>query len=152
MSSPSTGGSAPTPASIAEPLEPEGAPVDPTAAAIPRDKAQAARFATYAKAAVAFLADFSRPAPSVPEQQWWTKVRTHLSAAAVDAYTGTDPQMVPFTKVTGPAVILPTTEPSDLLMLARVPTDSGYYRVEMETDADGIHVSRAIPETSGGPR
>ena len=131
---------------IEDPVEPEGTPVAPTEAVIPRDQKDKARLATYEQAAVAFLQAFSRPALSVTETQWWAKVRPHFSPSAAEVYSGTDPQMVPFTTVTGPAVILPTDAPRDLLILARVPTDAGYYRVEMETGVSGIRITRATPE------
>ena len=133
------------------PVEPEGDPVDPAAPATARDEDQAKQFTAYAKAAEAFMVDFARPAATVPEQQWWTKVSGHLSEQAVTAYEGTDPQNVPFTAVTGPATIVPSDAPSQLLAIARVPTDSGWYRVEMTTTADGIRITRASPE-SGGQR
>ena len=133
------------------PVEPEGDPVDPTAPATARDEDQAKQFTAYAKAAEAFMADFARPAATVTEQQWWTKVSGHLSEQAVTAYEGTDPQNVPFTTVTGPATIVPSDAPSQLLAIARVPTDAGWYRVEMTTTGDGIRITRASPE-SGGQR
>lgn len=133
------------------PVEPEGDPVDPTAPATARDEDQAKQFTAYAKAAETFMADFARPATTVTEQQWWTKVSGHLSEQAVTAYEGTDPQNVPFTAVTGPATIVPSDAPSQLLAIARVPTDAGWYRVEMTTTADGIRITRASPE-SGGQR
>ena len=133
------------------PDEPEGDPVNPTAPATARDEDQAKQFTAYAKAAEAFMVDFARPAATVTEQQWWTKVSGHLSEQAVTAYEGTDPQNVPFTTVTGPATIVPSDAPSQLLAIARVPTDSGWYRVEMTTTADGIRITRASPE-SGGQR
>lgn len=132
------------------PVEPEGDLVDPTAPATARDEDQAKQFTAYAKAAEAFMADFARPA-TVTEQQWWAKVALHLSEQAVTAYEGTDPQNVPFTTVTGPATIVPSDAPSQLLAIARVPTDSGWYRVEMTTTGDGIRITRASPE-SGGQR
>ena len=102
------------------------------------------------------MADFARPAGPVTDQQWWGRVAPHLTAAAAAAYEGTDPQNVPFTKVTGPANVLlteaptdPQTEaPNDLVLFARAPTDAGWYRVEMVTVAEGIRVSRAIPEAA----
>ena len=133
------------------PVEPEGDPVDPTAPATARDEDQAKQFTAYAKAAEAFMVDFARPAATVAEQQWWTKVSGHLSEQAVTAYEGTDPQNVPFTAVTGPATIVPSDAPTQLLAIARVPTDAGWYRVEMTTTADGIRITRASPE-SGGQR
>jgi len=152
---PTTRAPAPSPApptdslSVAEPVDPDGTPVDPTAAAIPRDDTQAALFTTYAQAAVAFLTDFARPTTPVTEEEWWAHVKDHLTDTAAADYTGTDPHQVPFTTITGPAVILPTTAPTDLLIIARVPTDAGYYRVHMERDATGIHISQATPETTG---
>ena len=133
------------------PVEPEGDLVDPTAPATARDEDQAKQFTAYAKAAEAFMADFARAAATVTEQQWWSKVSGHLSEQAVTAYEGTDPQNVPFTAVTGPATIVPSDAPSQLLAIARVPTDAGWYRVEMTTTGDGIRITRASPE-SGGQR
>lgn len=62
------------------------------------------------------------------------------------AYEGTDPQNVPFSKVTGPATIVPSDAPSELLAISRIPTDAGWYRVEMTTTGDGIRITRASPE------
>jgi type IV secretory pathway VirB10-like protein len=143
--------SSPPEAPAVNPVEPEGDPVDPTAPATARDEDQAKQFTAYAKAAEAFMADFARAAATVTEQQWWSKVSGHLSEQAVTAYEGTDPQNVPFTAVTGPATIVPSDAPTQLLAIARVPTDSGWYRVEMTTTADGIRITRASPE-SGGQR
>lgn len=134
------------PAPPVNPVEPEGEPVDPTAAATPRAELQSKQFSGYAKAAESFMADFARPATTVSEQQWWAKVVPHLSEQAVTAYEGTDPQNVPFSKVTGPATIVPSDAPSELLAISRIPTDAGWYRVEMTTTGDGIRITRASPE------
>ena len=134
---------------VADPVDPAGTPVDPTAAAIPRDDTQAALFTTYEQAAVAFLTDFARPTTPLTEEEWWAQVKGHLTDTAAADYNGTDPQQVPFTTITGPAVILPTLAPTDLLIIARVPTDAGYYRVHMERDTTGIHISQVTPETTG---
>lgn len=134
---------------VADPVDPDGIPVDPTAAAIPRDDTQAALFATYEQAAVAFLTDFARPTTPLTEEEWWAHVEDQLTDTAAADYNGTDPQQVPFTTITGPAVILPTLAPTDLLIIARVPTDAGYYRVHMERDTTGIHISQVTPETTG---
>ena len=134
---------------VADPVDPDGTPVDPTAAAIPRDDTQAALFTTYEQAAVAFLTDFARPTTPLTEEEWWAQVKGHLTDTAAADYNGTDPQQVPFTTITGPAVILPTLAPTVLLIIARVPTDAGYYRVHMERDTTGIHISQVTPETTG---
>lgn len=145
-----TSTSSSTPAAPAvNPVEPEGEPVDPTAPAAARDDTQAKQFTAYAKAAEAFMVDFARPAATVTEQQWWSKVSGHLSEQAVTAYGGTDPQNVPFTTVTGPATIVPSDAPHQLLAIARVPTDAGWYRVEMTTTAAGIRITRVTPEDGG---
>ena len=138
------------PSSTVDAGEVEGAVVDPAAVAVPRDDAQRARLARYEQAAVDFLTAFARPRSDVSREQWWASVRPHLSDGAAAAYEGTDPAAVPFTAVTGPAVILPTDGPTHLLMLARVPTDAGYYRVEMTTNPTGIRISRIT--TEGGDR
>lgn len=145
-----SGAPSPDSLTVADPVDPDGTPVDPTAAAIPRDDTQAALFATYEQAAVAFLIDFARPTTPLTEEEWWAQVEDHLTDTAAADYNGTDPQQVPFTTITGPAVILPTIAPTDLLIIARVPTDAGYYRVHLERDATGIHISQVTPETTGG--
>lgn len=131
--------------STAAPVEVEGEVVDPSSAAVPRDTAQRAQFARYEQAAVDFLTVFSRPGTDLSPEQWWASVRPLLDEAAVVAYEGTDPANVPFTAVTGPAVILPTEAPAHLLTIARVPTDAGYYHVEMTTGPAGIRISRITP-------
>ena|GEM_PF-2216517 len=137
------------PASTVDEGEVEGEVVDPTAAAVPRDAAQGERFARYERAAVDFLTIFARPAAGVSTEAWWAGVRPLLSEVAVAAYEGTDPGSVPFTAVTGAAVIVPTDAPADLLMVARVETDAGFYRVEMTTGPDGIRTSRVTLEGAG---
>ena len=39
-----------------------------------------------------------------------------------------------------------TDASSDLVLLARLPTDAGWYRVEMTTLPQGIRITRAAPE------
>lgn len=103
-------------------------------------------YARYEHEAVAFMAAFARPTSSVTEEQWWSKVSAHLSEAAAADYSGTDPQLVPFARVTGPPVIIPTDAPTGLLVAVRISTDAGPYRVEMQSGPEGIRVTRAIPE------
>ena len=89
---------------------------------------------------------FARPATSVSADQWWGSVRPHLTEAAANDYSDTDPQQVPFAQVTGAASVIPTDAPSSVLVAIRVPTNVGDYRVELQTDADGIRVARAFLE------
>lgn len=139
--------------SAAQPApEGEGTQIGGSATVTPRDSAQAHLLAGYEKAAGAFMSAFARPITSVSADQWWSAVRPHLTATAAADYSGTDPQQVPFTRVTGPPSIIPTDAPTSVLVAVRVPTDAGTYRVELQTDADGIHVARAFPEEAGTPR
>lgn len=94
------------------------------------------------------MAAFARPERGTSQERWWAQVERRLADVAQDAYAGTDPQSVPFTEVTGEAVIVPTDAPSGLLVMARVPTDDGPYLVEMVTAPEGIRVSRATRETN----
>lgn len=125
------------------PASGEVAASEPAAKTYPRKRS--ARSARYERAAVAFLVDFARPAASSPESHWWAQVVPHLSLRAVDHYAGTDPQRVPFTKVTGRGVVVPSVGPANLLTAVRVPTDAGDYLVEFETDETGLHVTRVAP-------
>lgn len=141
----------PTTAAAATPGDGAGTPVPPSAAVTARTPAQAALFARYQKAAAAFMTAFARP-PAEASERWWATVRPHLSDQAAEAYSGTDPQLVPFTRVTGPATIIPTDAPTGLLVAVRIPTDAGSYRVELQTGPEGIRVTRAIPEQTGANR
>ncbi len=111
----------------------------------PQRPARGARAAGYERAATAFLTDFARPPATTTDARWWAKVVPHLSERAVADYLGTDPQQVAFSKLTGPAEVVPSDGPADLLTAVEVPTDAGLYRVEFETDEAGRHVTRVAP-------
>ncbi len=123
--------------------------VDPTASAQPRDKAQAAAFKQYERIATAFVKAYARPGADTTAEAWWAPVSDLLSEDARTIYAGTDPRNVPFTKVTGRAVVVPTEAPMHLLTIARVPTNAGAYLVEMQTGPEGIRVTRLTPEEDG---
>lgn len=61
------------------------------------------------------------------EEQWWANLAPHLSDAAREAYTGTDPANVPASAVTGVGTVLPSS--SGYLATVAVPTDVGVYEV-----------------------
>jgi len=123
-----------------------GRPVPAGAAATPRTRADAVRFADAERRAVAFMHAFARPATPAARATWWIRVQPLLSPRAVPDYTDTDPASVPFTRVTGAAAVMPSTAPPDLLTLVRVPTDQGPYRVELERLATGWFVTRVRPD------
>lgn len=130
--------------------EADGQPVAPDATAVPRDQLQARRFARYVTAAEAFARAFARPPASTSPAQRWAGVRPQLTSAAAEEFEGTDPQEVPFGRVTGPGAVVPTDAPTDLLTVVRVPTDAGVYLVEMQTDETGIHISALTPPQRAG--
>lgn len=124
-------------------VEPEGEPVEPGAAAVPRDKKQQERFATYEQVALDFVAAYARPV-AADEDSWWDTVKPLLSSRVREDYEQVDPATVTFTKATGPAVVVPVDAPSDLVMIVSVPTDAGDLQVEMETTPTGIYVTRLV--------
>lgn len=125
-------------------VEPSGEPIATDAPAPPRDKRQAAQYEEYESVATDVMTAFARP-PESERAIWWDNVAPYLSERSRDDYQRVDPATVPFTTLAGPALVVPTDAPSDLLMVVLVPTDAGDYRVEMETDSAGIHVTRIVP-------
>lgn len=137
---------------VGEDVEHDGS-ADPQDAPLPpRDEDQAAEFEEYEQVAVAFLEAYARPEPSVSEEQWWAGVQVLLAEPAQADYAGVDPQEVPFTAVTGEPQMVPVEAPAHVLRLVRVPTDAGDYLVSLQTDEDGITVTRITPEGEGGLR
>lgn len=130
--------------------EAEGQPVAPDATAVPRDRLQARRFARYITAAEAFARTFARPLASTSPARWWAGVQPQFTPAAAEEFEGTDPQQVPFGRVTGAGAVVPTDAPTDLLTVVRIPTDAGVYLVEMQTDETGIHISALTPPQRAG--
>lgn len=90
---------------------------------------------------------FARPTGAVDDAAWWAKVSAFMTAQAAADYEGIDPAQVPFTRLTGPAVVVPTDAPADLLTAVRVPTDVGDYVVELTTTEAGLQISRVVPPT-----
>jgi hypothetical protein len=103
----------------------------------------------YEDVAVQFLRAFARPQDDVDDRVWWAGVKPLLTEQAAHDYAGVDPRNVPFTDVTGPAVLVESEAPAHLLTIAQVPTDAGTYLVEMTTGPEGVRVARATPSTEG---
>lgn len=76
---------------------------------------------------------FARPSAAISESQWWRDAGTHFSARARADYAGTDPAGVPWSRVEGKGVMVPTDAPDQLLMIVEVPVDTGTVRVELTT-------------------
>lgn len=139
MTSPGPTRSTPTPTALA-------ATPEQTITPSPEPKPVDRRPSNYQDVAVRFLDAFARPAAGVTAGEWWARVEPMLTEQGAADYTSTDPRHVPFTHVTGPARLVPSGAPAELLTIALVPTDGGTYRVEMTTSADGVRVALAAPE------
>lgn len=135
---PTASPAAPTPTALA-------ATPDQTATSTP-DEPVDRRPSHYEDVAVRFLEAFARPDTRVTAEEWWARVEPMLTEQGAADYAGTDPRNVPFTRVTGPAQLVPSGAPDELLTVALVPTDAGTFRVEMSTGPDGVHVALAAPE------
>ncbi len=102
--------------------------------------------------ASAFAAAFARPPDSVHEAQWWAKVRPFLTAQAADDYLGTDPGLVAYTQVRGPASLREVQE-EGMVAVVDVPTDRGVWAVTVigdERRPDGWAVMSIVPEVEDG--
>lgn len=72
--------------------------------------------------------------PDVSEETWTANLQPLLSDQAQEDYSYVDPRNVPVTKVTGPVRLVPMS--SDLVSIARVPTDAGLYAVTLSRTAE----------------
>ena len=85
---------------------------------------------------------FARPPEPIDATLWWERVSPLLASRARADYSGTDPAAVAFTALTGPAVVVATDAPRDLLAVVVVPTDAGPWRIELERDGAGWRATR----------
>lgn len=90
--------------------------------------------------AVRFMKTFARPSRTVNSSTWWNRVAAMLTDDAADDYLGTDPALVPFRKVTGPASLIANHDDSDGFWLQKVavPTDAGTYTVLVQLVTPGL--------------
>jgi hypothetical protein len=100
------------------------------------------------RAARSGLARYAKP--NLSAAAWWRGLRPRLSAAAAQAYTGTDPANIPVHAVKGSARLRST--PSAYLATVSVPTDVGTYRVLLSRAGHGEPwlIERFIPPASLG--
>ena len=82
--------------------------------------------------------------PRVARDQWWPNLIPWLSADALFAYQGTDPDAVGYRRVTGPARM--TSRPGPDLAVVTIPTDTGPWTVSLRNDHPaGVKVTAAHP-------
>ncbi|WP_298461189.1 hypothetical protein [uncultured Cellulomonas sp.] len=132
--SPTAGTGGAPPAATAQPAPPSSSPVapnhdvehdEPDPQPLPSPTPGATSDAAAVEVATAAMTAFARR--ELPEADWWAGLSPHLSNAARDAYSATDPANVPASAVTGAAAVLPSE--SGYLATIAVPTDAGVYEV-----------------------
>ena len=101
------------------------------ATAVPQRPSQAQRWRAAQVRATGFVAAFARSTQD--PHVWWAGVKSFLSPQAAADYEGVDPTAVPYTKIIGPAVVVPLEGPTDLITAVQIPTDAGIYMVYLET-------------------
>lgn len=65
---------------------------------------------------------------------WWADLSPLLTVEAREAWSYTDPRLIPVTQLTGPATVV--NAPSSTLVIVDVPTDTGLWRLELVRTAD----------------
>jgi hypothetical protein len=124
-----------SPAASTAPATPAPDTELPSSAPLPAsEQRQVERFAAR------FMSAFARPSAKVNPSTWWKRVAAMLTDDAVDDYLGVDPSLVPFTRVTGAAHLVPSDRDSDAAWVQEVtvPTDAGTYRVWVQLVTPGL--------------
>lgn len=87
-----------------------------------------------------FMKAYARPKPGVSYRRWWDRVASMLTDEAIDDHLGTDPALVPVTKVTGHAVLVRGEADSEAywLQAVDVPTNAGRYRLLVQLPTPGL--------------
>ena len=117
--------------------------------AAPERPSQAQRWRAAQVRAAGFAAAFVRSTQD--PHVWWARVKSFMTPQAAADYEGVDPTAVPYTKVTGPGVVVPLEGPSDLVTAVQIPTDAGVYMVYLEITETGLWVTRLEPPQQGQP-
>ena len=131
----------------------EGKPATGKETARPSSRRAATALSAAADTATQFVEAYARPAPGVSENAWWKKVSAFLTDQARQDYEGVDPATVPYSRVTGPARVLPPEGDEELVWMVQVPTDAGRYTVHLLPAGDerlstNWRVSRLSPPAS----
>jgi len=103
------------------------------------DGEQVARSAAAAAAATRFMQAFARP--DLSEAAWWARIGPLLTASGQQGVYGTDPALIPVTKLTGPALVLPGAEKD--ARTVTVATDIGEYTLFLLWDEPDQRVAGA---------
>lgn len=87
-----------------------------------------------------FMDAFARPAAGTGLRAWWDRVAAMLTESAIEDFVGIDPSLIPFTKVTGPVVLvtLDGAEEAYWLQTVDVQTDAGTWRLTVQLVTPGI--------------
>ena len=101
--------------------------------------------------AIAFLQAYARPPAGPALYGWWDTVSTFVAPQAMATMHKVDPHTVPFTKVTGPAVSLPTPAKSHDQLIG-VPTDHGQWTVRLTPTGDQRWLVLSAAATKSAPK
>lgn len=140
-----------SPATVTVPAQPATQSPEVSASSTPTgtggglSEAEQARVAGFA---VRFMRALARPTDGRSARTWWSKVASMLSDDAIDTYHGITPDQISFTKVTGPAELLPVDPDSDAFWIqpVQVPTNAGRWTVLVELPAAGQATRMSVIE------
>lgn len=87
------------------------------------------------------VAAMARPAEDVDEADWWEEFSSHLTSQGRQDYEGVDPRSVPWSSVSGGA-LLSAGDHSHLVRMVEVKTDRGPVVAHVAREGEGWAVSR----------
>lgn len=87
------------------------------------------------------VAAMARPAEDVDEADWWEEFSSHLTSQGRQDYEGVDPRSVPWSSVSGGA-LLSAGDHSHLVRMVEVTTDRGPVVAHVAREGEGWAVSR----------
>ncbi len=103
-----------------------------------------AQESTALKTATLILRKFARR--SIPAEQWWQELAPHLTISAAAAFSGTAPENIPPTKLTGDPKF--SAKPSAGLVEVAIPTNAGVYLVLLSRTQTGPWLATRITPQS----
>lgn len=86
-----------------------------------------------------FARTFARPVGRSDYRAWWRQVAAMMTDSAASDYVGTDPSLVPYTRVTGPLTLLGSgADETYWVQRVKVPTDAGVYVLQVQLVTPGL--------------
>lgn len=94
------------------------------------------------QAATDTIQAFAKPAKPTSQAAWWAAFSEHLTDEAKHDFEGTDPEVVPITRIAGTPTLLDTD--GSYRHLVEVPTDAGDFLVEVQVMDEDVHTARLL--------